>query len=48
MAQTRGRGKFFTARALFPRLLELCAGARAGQTGGFFAARLLHRLLEML
>jgi hypothetical protein len=44
MAQTRGHGKVFTARALFPRLLEL----RAGQTGGFFAARLLHRLLEML
>jgi hypothetical protein len=39
MAQTRTRGKLFSARAFFPRLLELRASARARQIGGFFAAR---------
>jgi hypothetical protein len=44
IARNRGRGKFFTARAFFPRLMGVRAGARACQTGGLFAARALCRV----
>jgi hypothetical protein len=46
--QTRGRDKVFSARAFFPRPLEVRSDARARQNGDFFAARLLQPLLEML